>query len=215
MSSQKSIAEKATSATTRPAEARPLEARTPTRARGKARVAGLLDAAAEIIAERGYGAATMTEIAARAGAAIGSLYQFFPSKELLADALLRRYGERMQAALEALLKRASGATPCDMAAGLVAIMVDLKADRAAAIALLDSRDDSQGSRAELRDIMLTRLQALLAIVRPDVKADQAAVMSVMILYVLKSVPGLLADNGMRMRAEAERTLAAYIASSTI
>ena len=37
--------------------------------------------------EKGYDAATMTEIAARSGTAIGSLYRFFPSKESLSDAL--------------------------------------------------------------------------------------------------------------------------------
>ena len=81
MSSQKSTAIAA-----KPA----VEARAPKRERGKQRVAALMDSGAAVIAERGYGAATMTEIAARAGASIGSLYQFFPSKEVLADALLRR-----------------------------------------------------------------------------------------------------------------------------
>ena len=50
-------------------------------------------AAAEVIAERGYEGATMAEIAARAGAQIGSLYRFFPNKEVLADALIQRHGE--------------------------------------------------------------------------------------------------------------------------
>ncbi len=62
-------------------------ARLPKRARGKQRVAALLQAAAAVFAEKGYEAATMTEIAARAGAPIGSLYQFFPVKEALADTL--------------------------------------------------------------------------------------------------------------------------------
>jgi len=50
-------------------------ARAPKRARGKQRVAELLEAAAAVFAEKGYEAATMTEIAARARAPIGSLYQ--------------------------------------------------------------------------------------------------------------------------------------------
>ena len=56
-------------------------AKEPKRQRGKQRVAALIDAGAELFAEKGYEATTMTEIASRAGAAIGSLYQFFPSKE--------------------------------------------------------------------------------------------------------------------------------------
>src|SRR5277367_4575012 len=61
--------------------------RTPRLQRGKDRVAALMAAGAAVFAEKGYDAATMTEIAAQAGAAIGSLYQFFPTKELLAAAV--------------------------------------------------------------------------------------------------------------------------------
>src|SRR5271165_141776 len=74
-------------------------ARVPQRERGRRRVADLLQAAASLFAEKGYDAVTMTEVAARAGAPIGSLYQFFPSKEALADALLDRIGERLDDAL--------------------------------------------------------------------------------------------------------------------
>ena len=64
----------------------------PKRERGRQRVAAIMDAAVELFSEKGYDAATMTEIAARSSTAIGSLYRFFPSKEALADALLQRYG---------------------------------------------------------------------------------------------------------------------------
>ncbi|HWY97272.1 MAG TPA: helix-turn-helix domain-containing protein, partial [Steroidobacteraceae bacterium] len=70
-----------------------LMAKAPKRARGMQRVAELLDAGAVLIAEQGYDATTMTQIAERAGASIGSLYQFFPSKEVLAEALFGRYVE--------------------------------------------------------------------------------------------------------------------------
>lgn len=60
----------------------------PRRRPGKERVAALLEAAAKVIAEKGYEVATMAEIAAHAGALVGSLYHFFPNKEVLADALI-------------------------------------------------------------------------------------------------------------------------------
>ena len=50
----------------------------PQRRPGRLRVAALLEAGAAVIAERGYEAATMAEVAARAGAPIGSLYQILP-----------------------------------------------------------------------------------------------------------------------------------------
>ena len=54
-------------------------------------MAGLLEAAEAVIAEIGYEAATMSAIAERAGAAIGSLYQFFPSKACITQALRTEY----------------------------------------------------------------------------------------------------------------------------
>ncbi|MHC5543980.1 TetR/AcrR family transcriptional regulator, partial [Singulisphaera rosea] len=58
-------------------------------------MASLLEAAISLFAEKGYDAVTMTEVAAKAGAPIGSLYQFFPGKEALADAVIERFGERL------------------------------------------------------------------------------------------------------------------------
>jgi AcrR family transcriptional regulator len=60
-------------------------------ARGERRMAALLDAAAEVFAEAGYSAATTNAIAARAGVSPGSLYQYFRSKEDIAEALAARY----------------------------------------------------------------------------------------------------------------------------
>ena len=83
-------------------------AKEPKRERGKQRVAALIDAGAELFAEKGYEATTMTEIAQRAGAAIGSLYQFFPSKEALAEALFNRYAERAAASFARVEELAPG-----------------------------------------------------------------------------------------------------------
>jgi AcrR family transcriptional regulator len=56
----------------------------------------LLDAAAYVIAESGYDAATMSEIAERAHAAVGSLYQFFPNKEAITQALRAKYSHQIE-----------------------------------------------------------------------------------------------------------------------
>jgi AcrR family transcriptional regulator len=65
--------------------------RRPQQARGERRVTALLRAAALTFAEDGFEAATMSQIADRAGSSIGSLYQFFPNKEALALALQEQY----------------------------------------------------------------------------------------------------------------------------
>lgn len=66
----------------------------PSQARSIAAVAAMVEAAARIIETRGWGALTTNHVAERAGFSIGSLYQYFPSKEALLAELLRR--ERAQ-----------------------------------------------------------------------------------------------------------------------
>jgi AcrR family transcriptional regulator len=64
------------------------------------RVAAILEAAAAVIAEKGYEGATMAEIAARSGTKIGSLYRFFPNKESLADTIVVSARENLDAVFD-------------------------------------------------------------------------------------------------------------------
>jgi AcrR family transcriptional regulator len=72
--------------------------RVPVQGRSVARVARMLDACAELIDELGYDGLTTTLLAERAGVAIGSVYQFFPDKRAIVQALTMRN-------LEAYLQR--------------------------------------------------------------------------------------------------------------
>ncbi len=75
----------------------------PQQARGAQRIARILDAAAEVIGEVGYDAATTVLIAQRAHTAIGSLYQFFPNKDAIVQGLLERYHDDLRAVYTAIL----------------------------------------------------------------------------------------------------------------
>ena len=77
----------------------------------------------------------MTEIASRAGAAIGSLYQFFPSKEALAEALFNRFAERAAAAFARVEERAPGCSARELADLFIDHKLGLGTDRDVAIAL--------------------------------------------------------------------------------
>src|SRR5260221_13737802 len=70
--------------------------RIPIQERGEQRVARLLEAAAAIFSEVGYDAATMRDIAERAGASIGSLYQFFPNQGVVARAIKTLYCQKLK-----------------------------------------------------------------------------------------------------------------------
>jgi AcrR family transcriptional regulator len=71
--------------------------RQPKQQRGKERVEKILDAAAAVFDEVGYEAATTHLIAAKAGTAIGSLYQFFPDKAAIFKAMELRHTDRVKA----------------------------------------------------------------------------------------------------------------------
>jgi AcrR family transcriptional regulator len=65
----------------------------PRQERSVAMVETLLEAAARVFVKEGYARATTNRIAAAAGVSVGSLYQYFPSKDAIAVELLRRYRE--------------------------------------------------------------------------------------------------------------------------
>jgi AcrR family transcriptional regulator len=78
--------------------------RVPVQGRSVARVNRMLDACAQLVDEVGYDGLTTTLLAERAGVAIGSVYQFFPDKRAIVQALtlrnleayLHRLATRMQ-----------------------------------------------------------------------------------------------------------------------
>ncbi|MFC0546409.1 TetR/AcrR family transcriptional regulator [Kutzneria chonburiensis] len=71
--------------------------RKPVQQRSAQRVERMLEACASLIEELGYDGVTTTLIAERAGVAVGSLYQFFPDKRAVVQALTLRNLERFMA----------------------------------------------------------------------------------------------------------------------
>jgi AcrR family transcriptional regulator len=66
----------------------------PVQARSTARLAGLLDAAAQVVHEIGYERLTTAMVAERAGASIGTVYRYFPDRIAVLQALAARNLER-------------------------------------------------------------------------------------------------------------------------
>jgi AcrR family transcriptional regulator len=79
------------------------ERRIPAQQRSKERVERILEKAANVFADEGYEAATMEAIAAAAETSIGSMYQFWPNKRALFDALAERHIGRAREYFDMLL----------------------------------------------------------------------------------------------------------------
>jgi AcrR family transcriptional regulator len=76
----------------------------PQQERSKETVEAILIATAHILVKDGYDTASTNKIAEHAGVSIGSLYQYFPSKEAIVATLIEHHAGEMVSAIAAKLK---------------------------------------------------------------------------------------------------------------
>jgi AcrR family transcriptional regulator len=77
--------------------------------RSRATVDALIEATARVLMKDGYDRTNTNKIAAVAGVSIGSLYQYFPSKEALVAAVIERHTEELsRVARDSFLKVVAG-----------------------------------------------------------------------------------------------------------
>lgn len=83
--------------------------RRPRQARAQATVDAIVKATARVLVDEGYDRASTNRVALAAGVSIGSLYQYFPSKEALVAALVEDHIAKMQGALTQSLSSSAAA----------------------------------------------------------------------------------------------------------
>ena len=189
--------------------------RRPTQARAGRRVAGLLDAAAAVIAESGYEAATLTAVAGRAGASIGSLYQYFPDKPAVARALAERYGAELADRWEPLVAGAASVPLDRLVDRMFDVVLTFLRDRPAFLPLLAAPADYQHAPAD-RDRLRGHVAALLRAHRPSLPPAEAARVAEVTVQIIKGM-GLLfarrpAGGRHRFAAEFKLAISAYLAA---
>jgi len=79
-----------------------------TQERSRATVDSLVEATARILVKEGFDKASTNRIAEVSGVSIGSLYQYFPSKEALVAAVIERHQQQLLHKVRGELARASG-----------------------------------------------------------------------------------------------------------
>ncbi|HEY0204392.1 MAG TPA: helix-turn-helix domain-containing protein [Acetobacteraceae bacterium] len=164
----------------------PVTSRAPQRQRGRDRVTALLAAAAVLFVERGYDAATMTEIAARAGASIGSLYLFFPTKPALAQAMLADLAETLSARLDTLQLRVGGSTAAAIADALFLELSAFLQQHPVYAVLIDLAGDDAWRQA-VRTQRRLQVAALFELAAPALPADQAERLALLVPSLMRSV----------------------------
>ena len=180
--------------------------RAPQRQRGHERVAALLEAAAGCFVERGYDATTMTEVAARAGAAIGSLYQFFPTKEALAHALLEQYAQALYAELGKFAEQSADWDTDQLALRLSTFLVTFRRRYPAFEKLVESGPVPAADGMSIRRRLRAELQALLARRAPHRSVEDMHSAAVVVQQMMKAAIAIQTEPGMPGRQAAQSAL---------
>lgn len=92
--------------------------------RSRQTVDALLAATAGVLVKEGYDHASTNKIAAAAGVSVGSLYQYFPSKEALVAAVIDRHIGQMMDLIRATSVRVAPLPLPEAARALVSVMIE-------------------------------------------------------------------------------------------
>lgn len=189
--------------------------RTPRQARSQQRVDQILNAAALEFAAVGYEAATTNAIAARAGVPIGSLYQFFPNKETILEALVERYVDGLRALYDRTLalEETEGLPLRVIIQRLVRGIVEYKASNAAFGTIFLAAGMAEPAHLVHTEV-IERVDALLAARFPLLKPDRRRVGAVVCVGIVKGLMALMEPpdslQAEQVLAEIEIALLAHI-----
>ena len=164
--------------------------RTPKQARSRATVDAILDATARVLTEAGYAGANTNRIAATAGVSIGSLYQFFPSKEALVTALRRRHAQQMRDMVREMVGAIAGmplaaAVPRFVHAVFAAHLIDPALHR-----VLDQevpRPDLADGREDIDADFRATIRAVLALHRAEILPDDLDIASLILVRMVDAL----------------------------
>lgn len=142
--------------------------RPPQQARSQQTLERLLDAAEQLVDERGIEGITVAEVARRAGSSVGAFYSRFSDKDALVRTMFQRFHEQALATAELAFEAGRWAdTPLDrMLETMVSFMLKVLQQRRQLIAALvqrasrDAELDALGHH--LHERLTTKLLALLA-----------------------------------------------------
>jgi AcrR family transcriptional regulator len=155
--------------------------RAPQQERGQRRVSSLLNAAESVISKRGYEATTMSEIAGKAGASIGSLYQFFPSKQAIVQALRARYRDDFTKRWLPIERDFARLDPEDFASRLLDMVIVFINTHPAFAALLDAPRSTR-----IPGSMTEQVAGFLMLKKPRMHVKSAAQIAAVTLHILRA-----------------------------
>jgi len=160
----------------------------------------------------------MNGIAAAAGISPGSLYQFFPSKPAVADALVERYVRDMHAMHERAFESRDEERPLEhRIGGIIDVIVEFQKANPAANALLAGANVSAElalATEALQREMCGRVEPLIASVAPGLSRRQRTLGAEVSIQIVRALmPMVLSASQTAQRAavkELKRALVSYL-----
>ena len=121
--------------------------KSPVQARSTASVDAILEATIQVLLSVGKERLTTTRVALRAGVSVGTLYQYFPNKSALLQAVLKRHMDEVTEAVERVCREQRGKSSKQMATALIAAFFAAKMkDVKTSIALYSVSSDVDGAK---------------------------------------------------------------------
>jgi AcrR family transcriptional regulator len=121
--------------------------KSPVQARSAASVDAILQATIQVLLNVGKERLTTTRVASRAGVSVGTLYQYFPNKSALLQAVLKRHLAQVTDAVELVCKEQKGRTLRQMVTALITAFLQAKMrDAKTSVALYSVSSDVDGAR---------------------------------------------------------------------
>jgi AcrR family transcriptional regulator len=178
--------------------------------RGKKRMAELLRAAGQVFADVGYENATTNAIAARARVSPGTLYQFFPNKQAIAEALANAYAAKNQALHESFFELSAAEVPLrDLIDRLVGSFLEFRRNapgfESLFVGSVVSRDLAERVQA-LHLQMKQRIADLIQMRAPHLGPRMIQTAAETSLQIVKAMLPLALDGSAKQREVGEREL---------
>lgn len=98
--------------------------KTASQERSRLTVDALVEATARVLIKDGYDRASTNRIATVAGVSIGSLYQYFPSKEALVAAVIERHTQAQSQLVQSAMRKVAGRPVAIAVRELIAVGID-------------------------------------------------------------------------------------------
>jgi AcrR family transcriptional regulator len=136
----------------------------PKQARSRATVEFIIQAAARVLGRQGWARFTTNEVAEAAGVSVGSLYQYFPNKHALVDAIMQRHFDAVLAVLRGVdaSRHGSSRKAEELVRGMIAVHQIDPALHRVLLEEMPSRGKLKAIHDEFKVESLRRYQALIA-----------------------------------------------------